>query len=329
MKNKRKIIKYCITIILIILLLIFLKEVYREISFIVRMNYKIVLSDNEKLDKSNPMSLEEVKELLEKGTNYNNYVVTKKYENINFKGTRLKECEEKIYVKDNIVKTVMDGKDTFWVDYDKNLLICTDNFVDATMSILHDKSINKKEYFINESKQKATTYATLVNKLPYTSIPSDEFKFEYLGEKDINGRRTIVAKTTNLKSDSYEKYYIDKETGVIVNKENFDYIDFWLFNIPILCKSIHDGAWYLDTGYNFSVEFDCVTDEDIEKPNLAGRVLFNEYYYEENEERNIEKWKELEFYSSSAFILIIPICKFFSFKTVTLFYCINNILNFV
>lgn len=291
MKNRKKLKKYFFTIILIILLLIFLKEAYRAIKyFYFDSNYKIVYSDNEKLDKSNPMTVEEIKALVEKGNSYNNYKITKKYNKIGIDGkVYKKDCETNIYIKDDILKYVDNDETLYWIDCNKNLVINTDTFSEATMYRLYDEPITKDEYFTKENKQKMTSYGYLVGKPTYTTIPPTEFEYEYLGETEINGRKTVVVKSTDLGLKNYEKYYIDAETGVIVNKENFDHRYHWLFGffeISILCKETNSGPYYMDSGYNFSVEFDCVTDEDVKKPNITGRVVYNAFY-EYDEEGNI------------------------------------------
>ena len=91
---------------------------------------------------------------------------------------------------------------------------------------------------------------------------TENYDFEYLGKKKFNGRETILVKSSYKKDkdifkEGFAKTYIDIQTGVIVRNEAY-------IRIGIILKRVTD---------NMLVKFDCVTDEDVAKPNLAGYVV--------------------------------------------------------
>lgn len=278
MKRKVKIsLKNVMTLIIILVLLLAIK-VGRDIYIRVRGSefHELALIDYDgKLDKSNPMSLEEIINLLEKGKEYNNYTVTIKYKRGYLEYMFLEEHEEKIFIKDNIKRVTMDGKDHYWCDYNKNESIYMYDF-EATIQPIFGLNDTKEEYFNNKKSQKATSYEYLIAE---GQIPK-ELTYKYLGEKEINGRKTIIIRVQEGKFEGgwgiYNKFYIDKETGVIVSLKKYQYMDY------ILYKSRNSQCYY--GGYadgEFSVEFDCVTDEDVEKPNILGHIVQNVFLIED------------------------------------------------
>lgn len=195
---------------------------------------------DEKLDKSNQMSREEIISLVEK--DYNNYVLTTKSFNIFTKQTG------KVFIKDNVIKKVSGDRCYEYINYN------TDERMDMTSYpvtyISSAKDFGQDER-IKKSQKHGVTY--------YDITDESKYDFEHLGEKDINGRKTIVIKLTELyHTKDYDKYYIDKETGIIVGQEHF----------------YHGFAGILIKIPDFmEVEFDCVTDEDIKRPNIVGHVV--------------------------------------------------------
>lgn len=91
---------------------------------------------------------------------------------------------------------------------------------------------------------------------------TDNYDFEYLGRKKFNGRDTILVKSSYKKDkdifkEGFAKTYIDTQTGVVVSNQAY-------IRIGIILKRVKD---------NMIVKFDCVTDEDVARPNLAGYVV--------------------------------------------------------
>jgi len=225
MKVKRNI----IIIITILLLLL-----------VIALGYEIAIRIDNNLDKSNQMTREEIISLVKK--DYNNYVLTTKSLSIFTKQT------VKVFVKDNVVKKVAGDRCWEYINYNTGERL--DMISHPVTYISSVKDFVEDEYSQKTQKHDITYYDL---------IDENKYDFEYLGEKDINGRNTIVIKITDLyHTKDYNKYYIDKETGIIVGQENFYHVFAGiLIKIPNFRK----------------VEFDCVTDEDIKRPNIVGHVV--------------------------------------------------------
>ena len=139
-----------------------------------------VLWNDGKLQKDNPMSKEEVLELLKKGEKYPNYYISFADSN---------NAKYDIYVKDNVLVE----------DYNNNEYIMISKATDKEVAgISH--SLRKQEY------QQAGMDYSIVNKLEY----------KYLGEKEVDGRQVIYIQLED--ESAYTKFVIDKETGIIVNR---------------------------------------------------------------------------------------------------------------
>lgn len=235
---KKKIIKIIIAILVLILLSIIGYEIYIQYDGI--------------LDKINPMSREEVIELLDKGANCNNYSII--YKSGAYVGNHKEILETQLYVKDNISKSLLNGKEFAWIDYDANERIQFWNFPTITVSNEIDYD-DPRSVEAHENRQ-GGNYSVICK--------TEEYDFEYLGKKKIEGRDTIVIKSSYKKDkekglfkEEFAKTYIDKETGVIVGNEGFFYRGIILTRFK----------------ENMTVKFDCVTDEDVSKPNIAGYVV--------------------------------------------------------
>mgnify|MGYP000000525353 CR=1 FL=1 len=139
-----------------------------------------VLWNDGKLQKDNPMSKEEVLELLKKGEKYPNYYISFADSN---------NAKYDIYVKDNVLVEY----------YNNNEYIMISKATDKEVAgISH--SLRKQEY------QQAGMDYSIVNKLEY----------KYLGEKEVDGRQVIYIQLED--ESAYTKFVIDKETGIIVNR---------------------------------------------------------------------------------------------------------------
>lgn len=186
------------------------------------------------LSKDNPMSREEVLDLLEKGSEYPNYYCSY---------TDNSNSSYEVYAKDNTYRINRDNELMMWVNYNTNESITVFKTAENTIA-----GINKEAY-------KEKYFQAL---LSYSPVTEDDYK--YLGEKEQDGRQVIYIE---LNSDGYiEKYIIDKETGLIVNKINY-YRRFLIFTV----KSESKG----------DIKLDVVTDKDVARPDLSGyTVLENE-----------------------------------------------------
>lgn len=149
-----------------------------------------VLWNDGKLQKDNPMSKEEVLELLKKGEEYPNY-------HISFVDSA--NAKYDIYVKDNVFVEYYNNEFLRREDYNNNEYIMIFRTADKEVAGVN-KELKKEQY-----RQNVMDYS-IVNKLDY----------KYLGEKELDGRQVIYIQ---LKSGSaYTKFVIDKETGIIVNR---------------------------------------------------------------------------------------------------------------
>lgn len=149
-----------------------------------------VLWNDGKLQKDNPMSKEEVLELLKKGEEYPNY-------HISFVGSNNEKYD--IYVKDNVFVKYCNNEFLRREDYNNNEYIMIFRTADKEVAGINN-NLKKEEY------QQAGMDYSIVNNLDY----------KYLGEKELDGRKVIYIQ---LKSGSaYTKFVIDKETGIIVNR---------------------------------------------------------------------------------------------------------------
>lgn len=149
-----------------------------------------VLWNDGKLQKDNPMSKEEVLELLKKGEEYPNYYISFVDSN---------NAKYNIYVKDNVLVEYYNNEFLRREDYNTNEYIMIFKTADKEMAGVN-KELKKEKY-----RQNVMDYS-IVNKLDY----------KYLGEKELDGRQVIYIQ---LKSGSaYTKFVIDKETGIIVNR---------------------------------------------------------------------------------------------------------------
>lgn len=229
--NIKKILKFIIIILLLITFFLIIRE--------------ICMRYDGKLDKSNPMSRDEVLQIVEKGKDCQNYTLTF----WNNKTTVQKLCR-----KDNLIKGTINGKVHYWMNYDTGEVINKEGFPFAHISNAYNTNLIKsKEEYIEENK--SWTYESIKN--------TEAYDYEYLGEREFNGRETILIKLIDIKyeKNSFEKVYIDKKTGFEVKRDYFYY----------------DKTWHILKKYsdNLVVEFDNVTDEDVKRPNIAGDVVID------------------------------------------------------
>lgn len=193
------------------------------------------------LNKDNPMTRSEVIELLEKGKEYPNYYYASESSWI---FGSLNESKTETYIKDNIVKIVVDGETLEWTDYN------TEEHIGLfELNGKETASVSNLDNFeTNEDSQRGFDYSLITREDIYNT------EFKYLGKKQVNGRDTILVKVWN--KDGFEmdstKFYIDEETGLIMRRVDYTALGF----IKIDCDR--------------NVKMDVVTDEDIQRPDLEG-----------------------------------------------------------
>lgn len=151
-----------------------------------------VLWNDGKLQKDNPMSKEEVLELLKKGEEYPNY-------HISFVGSNNEKYD--IYVKDNVFVKYCNNEFRLREDYNTNEYIMIFRTADKELAGVNN-NLEKQEY-----QQGSMDYSIVA-----------ESDYNYLGEKELDGRQVIYIQLKN--GSVHTKFVIDKETGIIVNRIN-------------------------------------------------------------------------------------------------------------
>lgn len=213
MKNVKKTLLIVLIILMIVIALLLVRELF--------------LWSNGKLDKSSTMNKEEVIQLLEKGSTYSNYYYAPEL-------TPKEESKTEYYIKDNIVACYLDSKLLRWTDYNTGEEI---TFSNSEASISHNAKLVDNEQYSYD-------YSTLVN--------SDQF--EYLGEQNDDGRKVIIAQIKDdINKNVTIKFYIDKETGIILKRT--DYTKHFL--------------WTEKLSNDRNVKLNVVTAENIAKPDLS------------------------------------------------------------
>lgn len=223
MKKSIKILLIVAIIIVLLLLSIFIRE--------------IVLSNEGNLDKSNPMTREEIISLLEKGADYNNYYY--RYD------PSIDTLETEYYIKDGISVCYVDGKLQSWMNFNENekeRITIWDTKADDGKLI----ATVVKDFTTTESNQMSYDYSLVTD--------YENYDFEYLGQKGENGRDITVIEMQAIGSNTYTNFYIDNETGVIMARKDVS------------------KALFITTYANYSnrnVQFDVVTDENVARPDLS------------------------------------------------------------
>lgn len=178
---------------------------------------EFVLWNDGKLDKSNELTKEEVIDLLSKG-------------NANY------SIDDKIYVKDGITAMYHNDELVMWEDSNTGEII---------------------SIFDTDDGKKATTFNNIKlakshqNTDGYDFLAEQGYEYKFLGSTTLYGREAIIIQSKH--NNEYEKYVIDKTTGIILK-----YITY-------------SKTAFFTTSKNeklFNVKFDTVTNENIEKPNL-------------------------------------------------------------
>ena len=208
--------------------------------------YYVVIHFDGFLNKDNPMTREEVVELLEKGKEYLNYYYSSEDRWI-FGYITGNKTES--YKKDNIEKIVVSGELYRWTDYNnnENIIIIGEHDGKKYASVS-----NLDNFEENDESQSGFDYSLIADEETFNT------DFKYLGEKQVDGRDTIIVKVWNKDWVSVDstKFYIDKETGLIMRRIDYAALGF----IRIDCDR--------------NVKMDIVTDKDVQRPDLEGYEIF-------------------------------------------------------
>ena len=225
--NKKKVLIVILSILAIII-----------IGLIVR---ETIIHNDGKIDKSNPMTREEIIALLDKGATYSNYYYCPSNEGDNYK--------TEYYIKDNVQVIYNDSKLYEWVDYNNSEQILLWG-PEGTATIVNTTK--------REDNQHGYDYSTMTKSEFYNN------EYEYIGEKEENGRTIIIVKLTTKNGliRGINKYYIDKETGLILGRFNSNRLLFLT-------------TFYAGGSNDRNVKIDIVTDEDIKKPDLTGYEIID------------------------------------------------------
>lgn len=136
--------------------------------------------------------------------------------------------------------------------------------VSESGEIWTDTKNGEKIYVSNSMKYIQVIKGEQISELEfiYALLKGNSMKYKYIGEEDINGHSCYVFTLTQTQETtdsedktSYvieytDKYYIDKETGLVIQEE----------------KKQSDKEDILKRIYHYT--FDVVTDEDVKKVNL-------------------------------------------------------------
>lgn len=218
---KKKILITILIIIVLIMLILVIREIY--------LNYDKIENNNEEYTR------DQVIELLDNGSKYNNYYRTVNTEN----------GKEEFYYKDNILACYYDSKLKYWMnltDGSRRMIFIDDYDSNSVGEVVDFENI----IFPMENTQLGY-YSTIYD--------TENFEFKYKGITKINDRDTLIVETDSKIDSSLKiKYYIDKQTGVIVKRTEFDKVLF-------LTKDKKE--------YDRGIRFDVVTDENIKEPDLT------------------------------------------------------------
>lgn len=227
--------------------------------FVTSVGYFIYLYSPGFVNKSNPMTREEVIALLEEGAKNTNYyrLPTDIYNTVDGGG--------EYFAKDGKTLTSVYGNPFVWTDANSEeqiLFITKETSGDPNNEQMLDKALITK---IN-----VNTENDLIE-LAIGITDYEKYDFKYVGEKTIDGKEYIIVKTYYnadnfiMKKLSSAKIYIDKNQKVVqmIEGVNFDKI----FASKILSK--------------FYVKLNCVTDEEIARPDLTEYEVVDWIKYQE------------------------------------------------
>ena len=204
------------------------------------------------LKKDNVMTREEVVALLKKGEEYPNYYYSPE-DYIFFR--KLNEAKTEYYIKNGVIKCVDNGKILRWENYNTDEVI---SIMGKNNEKMYAGISSLKSYYNYENEavlysQRGFDYSIIADEKTFNT------NFEYLGEKQHNGRMTILVQVWNKDNVNVNStiFYIDKDSGLVMRR--IDYSEMGLKKVDC----------------NRNVKLDVVTDKDVEKPNLDNYEVLN------------------------------------------------------
>lgn len=222
---------------------------------------------------SNYMTLRELIKLTQKSDNYTNahcivetkasYIYEENPENI-----RTTYDKTEYFYKDNKIceKSTInhENNDTFYsmtyINYDENEAIIIDNFEDKSISILDLSNVD-------EENRRAPIFKgnTVGSAREWRESQTTDLRYNYIGKEIINNRETYKYSYTCIATYGKEgvkedvTLWIDKENGLVLKNMTDRYYEGNITGVGL--KEEHETL-------NYTYEFDVVTDEDIQRPNL-------------------------------------------------------------
>ena len=204
------------------------------------------------LKKDNVMTREEVVALLKKGEEYPNYYYSPE-DYIFFR--KLNEAKTEYYIKNGVIKCVNNGELLRWENYNTDEVI---SIIGKNNEKMYAGISSLKSYYNYEDEailysQRGFDYSIIADEKTFNT------NFEYLGEKQYNGRMTILVQVWNKDSVKVNStiFYIDKDSGLVMRR--IDYSAMGLKKVDC----------------NRNVKLNVVTDNDVEKPNLDNYEVLN------------------------------------------------------
>lgn len=230
-----------------------MKKIFKIIGIIIlsllliTLIYFTILHFNGILKKDNTMTREEVVTLLKKGEECSNYYYSSE-EYILFK--KVNEIKTEYYIKDGVIKCVSNGNILRWENYNTDEVISIMGKNAGVSSLKSYYNYGDETVLYN---QKGFDYSIIADEKTFNT------NFEYLGEKQYNGRITILVQVWNKDNTKVNPtiFYIDKDTGLIMKRIDYSAM----------------GLIKLDCNRN--VKLDVVTDKDVERPNLDNYEVLN------------------------------------------------------
>lgn len=211
-----------------ILVILIAFTIFMSFIFAIIIINGVKINSNGKLDKSNPMTREEVISLIEKGIENTNFYLCS---NTNTK------TKQEHYIKDNIVVFYRNSKLESWSNYNTNERITINN---GNVTVKNDIELNEDMF------QFGWDYSLIKREKDY------DLNYKYLGEKIMFGRKVILIEESNIYSAN--KFIIDKQTGVILEKIALRRVLYMTVS-QLACTTRE-------------IKMDVVTDEDIMRPKI-------------------------------------------------------------
>ena len=204
-----------------------------------------------RLDRSNPMTREEVVELLQRGANHNNYY----YAPDIVEGEMFTET----FVKDGIIATFLNSEIISWSDTNNNEFI--------HFWYMDERRFATISYDIQlEYNQAGYDFSIIADTENFS------YDFRYLGVIEEDGRSVIVIQLTDRDPDSesrgFVRFYIDRASGLIIRRTDVARV------------------WFVTTWKytnNRNVQLNVVTAEDVQRPDLSEFETFEDFVDHMNE----------------------------------------------